>query len=99
MQSNGLTAIATSGDSPVQVLAGDGANYSTLNIVNMGSVAGFWTIGDPNVPTNWAYLPAAVGGAPIQITIPIPGLRSGQKLWIKRVPGGTDLASVWAWLS
>jgi hypothetical protein len=92
--SSGETAIATTDDNAVAVSlldkAGNAITTSVgctrLFIINEGANPGFYSVNSGP----WCRLPAA---SSVTIDQPIPG----PTLRVKRVSGGGDLASVFAW--
>jgi hypothetical protein len=87
----GTTAVATTSDTAVEALAANATDtYLHVRIANGGTAAGFYSI---DGGTTWTYLPA---GASVHDW----GVRIVNKaIQVKRIPSGSDLASIYvsAW--
>ena len=91
MITSGETAIATSGDTAVDVFTSPTAGstgYTQVVVINEGAVAGFFSI---DGGTTWARLPASSS------IICKPANASVPSLKVKRVASGTNLAGIWGW--
>ncbi len=85
---SGLTAIATTSNTAVEVIAAKGPGsqpYRHCRIVNGGAVAGFYSI---DGGTTWERLPASTALTDDGVHI------MNKAVQIKRVAGGSDLAGV-----
>ena len=90
IQTSGLTAIATTTDAAVTVIANEGnAIVHEATIVNESAVVGFFSV---DGGANWMRLPAS--------STTIIDLRHQPMtavVQIKRVANGTDVTGVFAW--
>lgn len=91
MISTGIVAVVTAGDSPVTILnpgiAPLVSNYQNITINNSGTISGFFSV---DGGATWCYLRPSSDTTLLQAPIPGPVL-------VKRIPGGTDLAGVFAY--
>lgn len=85
--STGTTALATSGDTAVQALSSDTATYHKVVINNAGSAAGFFSLDGSSGP--WHFIGAG------QAIVVQDQVIVASSVYIKRIPSGTDMASVY----
>jgi len=88
MLSSGTTAIATTDNSAVTLLAASETLHNHLTIINEGGVAGFFSI---DGGTTWFRLPAG----PSSISMDDVHLFD-QAVTVKRITDGSNLSGVYA---
>jgi hypothetical protein len=91
--SSGLTAKSTTNNDPVELIAVPAGYYTRLIVANTGTSPGYIAIGltAPAADNAWLYLEGGgiIGLDGLQIIGPT-------KVWLKRVPDGTDVTGVYA---
>lgn len=90
--SSGTTAKATTSDAAVEVLPAVEKVMRHLRIVNVGTVAGFYS---RDGGTTWNYLPAGTASGPTAIMDRNVCIYN-QAVQVKRVAGGSNLSGVYA---
>lgn len=88
MISSGTTALATSGDTAVELLPATGAGfYSKLVIINESGTAGFFSL---DGGLTWARWPTSF--KTLELDTPV----RNQSIKFKRVASGTDVTGLYA---
>jgi len=85
---SGTTAISSSGDTAVVVFSNVTQSVKSLNFINTGTVAGFFSL---DGGTTWAYLPASTTA-----TVQSPTLY-GATVEVERISGGTNVSGIYVW--
>jgi len=91
--SSGLAAKSTTDNNPVELIDVPAGYYTSLAVFNTGGVPGYIAIGPvaPAADNAWLYLEGGgmYGLDNLQVIGPT-------KVWLKRVPGGSNVIGVYA---